>query len=384
MINLSLFDREYDLIIIGGGVAGLAAALGAVEAERKCNILLLEKNNEFGKNIRGELIYDDEEILDIIFPEGLPLHLINIQIATARYYSPSTKEYYEKIYTRNKISIEYRILVQELIKLILKKGCKISLGTIVTEIEQINNIYSVINCKFNDNFYSLKTKCIISADGVKSKLREQVGLKEPNSIYPMIKTIAENVKLEDKNRLEFFLTVNPPGVIWIFPKSGDTAEVGFTIFTDFIEEEKFELEKIFFNHLENYPILKDRLKNSGIIYQNLDFLPFGGMIYENFIPNIIFIGDSMGHVGAVGGSGIISSMSIGFLTGNFLANNVNKLTSELFLELNNNIKKSDIGKFLKKEMKQASLIRNLLYKSLGTLEKIDANWEKIKALMTSR
>ncbi|MHA1783781.1 MAG: FAD-dependent oxidoreductase, partial [Candidatus Helarchaeota archaeon] len=66
--------EKYDLIIIGGGTAGLTAALGAIDAESNCRVLLLEKNNELGKKIRGELIYDDEEILEIIFEQGIPLH----------------------------------------------------------------------------------------------------------------------------------------------------------------------------------------------------------------------------------------------------------------------------------------------------------------------
>ena len=93
------------------------------------------------KKIRGEIIYDDEEILEIIFPDGLPLHLINIEITTARYYSPSTKNFYERIYFRNKISIEYRFLIQELTKSLLRKGCKICLDSRVTEIQKIEDAF---------------------------------------------------------------------------------------------------------------------------------------------------------------------------------------------------------------------------------------------------
>jgi len=268
--------------------------------------------------------------------------------------------------------------------LVLRKGCKICLKANVTEIKKVDEVYSVIRCKFNDKSYHIRAKCIICADGTDSSLRDLVGLKNLNSIYPMIKTIVENINLEDKNRLEFFLTVDPPGVIWIFPKSASSAEVGYSIFTDFAGQQSYDLEELFFNYWESYPIFKDRVRNAGIVYRNLDKLPFGGPNKENYVPNVMFVGDAMGQVGAVGGSGIISSMSIGYLTGNFLANSIDGLDSEVFLKLNDIVKKSDIGKYLKKEMKNGKLFRNLVYETLGTSEQIDENWEKIRTLMTSR
>ncbi|MHA1796923.1 MAG: FAD-dependent oxidoreductase [Candidatus Helarchaeota archaeon] len=376
--------EKYDLIIIGGGTAGLTAALGAIDAESNCRVLLLEKNNELGKKIRGELIYDDEEILEIIFEQGIPLHLINLHLEKARYYSPSTLNYYEKNYSGKKISVDYRLLIQELAKKFIKKGGKIALNVEVIDFLKTNNKVSGVKCKFNNNEYVIQSKGIISADGARSNLRRILNLEGPKCVHTLIKTIAENVNLINKNELEFFLTINPPGVLWIFPRSKDSAEIGFTIFYDQVIDKKFDLEKLFIYYLENHPIFSERLQNASFIYHKTDYLPFCGPEYNNFIPNVMFIGDCMGQVGAVGGSGIISSMSIGYVVGNIIANNMNDLGMEIFQDLNQKIKKSNPGKFLKKEKKMAQLMRNLLYKSLGSSKKIDENWNKIKILMASR
>ena len=380
--------KDPDIIIIGGGVAGLSASIGSIRGGLK-NVILLEKNNEFGLRIKGEVINKDAEIFKKIFKTkgGLPENVINIVFKTAKYYTPSMKKSALRKFPNNiKVGIEYRKLIDELLSVAIKEEVDIRINSRVLELIKQNN--KIIGVKFQEFgvIKELYPKIIICAVGLHSNLSIP-SIKAPKNVCLANKFNVRNINLSDQFQLDFFL-LDIPGVIYIFPKSKTEAELGIMIWTDQIHAiDNINPNNILHNNIEKNPILKDRLINAKIIYYSKEKLAMGGSNKEIFTPNTFFIGDLMGHVGAVGGSGIISCLNIGYdlgLTVSKLLLEKDELTNQDFLDCQRMINKSEIGKWLKKEQSNAKLMREILYKDFKNIDHIDSLWDKFKYLVESR
>ncbi|NVM55412.1 MAG: NAD(P)/FAD-dependent oxidoreductase [Candidatus Helarchaeota archaeon] len=372
-----------DVVVIGGGVAGLSAAISA--NRQGLAVLLLERDIQFGKRIKGEVINKSAEVFKGIFgKEGLPESINHIVFKTAKYYTPSTKKYAKRFFpTKNKIGIEYRELIKELERVAISEGVRIKLNSEVLELIERDEM--VIGLKYQEfeQVQELFPKLIICATGLHTKLNLPPRLKRPTNVCPAIKIIGEDLNIPDPHELEFFF-LNIPGVIWIFPKPRNRAELGVTTW---MNHDKHNLRSLLNEAAKIHPILKERLRRGNHIYSKNEFLAFGGPVKQTYIPNLIVVGDAMGHVGAVGGSGIVSSMTIGYHLGHLLGKRLTEkeaLSLEDFQEAQRTINKSAIGKYLKKEQSSAKAMREILYNPPKSPDEIDGLWDKFKGFIESR
>lgn len=377
--------QEPEIVIIGGGVAGLAAAIGA--ARNDLTVFLLEKNSEFGRTIRGEVINRSDDIFKRIFKE-FPNDIVNLIYKNARYHAPSTLKHADRPFpTNDKVSINYRGLINKLTKTAIKDGVKLELNTSVIDFVEKNDKIAGIKYMRFDEIGKMMPKSIICACGLNSNLKLPENLKAPTMVCPALKIVATNLKLPNPQQLEFFL-LEFPGAIWIFPNSEETAELGVTIWVDYLENpEDHDLDRILAEKTKNHPILKDILADCTYLYYQKEKFPLGGPINETYLPNAWFIGDVMGQVGAVGGSGIISCLTLGYEVGDFLANRVKdkgELELEDFQECHHHVNKLPISKKLRKEKTTAKLMRDLLYGEKKDIKKIDELWDKFKMLIETR
>ena len=69
---------ECDVIIVGGGVAGLSAAIRCKQLDPQLNVMLLEKGSEVGAHILSGAVFDPRA-LNELFPDwqerGAPLQV---------------------------------------------------------------------------------------------------------------------------------------------------------------------------------------------------------------------------------------------------------------------------------------------------------------------
>jgi len=289
--------------------------------------------------------------------------------------------------TNDKISMDYRGLIKELTKLAVKEGVNLKINSLVTDFTIKNDEIIGIKYQIYDQIQELFPKFIICACGLGSNLSLPENVNQPETICPALKTIVTNLKLPNPQQLEFFL-LDIPGVIWIFPNSENTAELGITIWTDQIKNpEKYDLQQLLVEKCKTHPVLKEIMADANFIYYSREKLPLGGPVKKTFIPKIWFIGDVMGHVGAVGGSGIISCLTMGYEVGSFLTNRLKEKGSlELidFQECQKELQKLLISKKLKKEKSSAKLMRAILYGNQKDPKEIDKLWDKFKGMIESR
>ncbi len=372
-----------DIVVIGGGVAGLSAAIGF--KRQKLSVLLLEQENEFGKRIKGEVIDNAAEIfLKVFNQKGIPHSISRIVYKSAKYYTPSTKKFtHRPLPSGDKIGIEYRELIDELLSIAIKEGVQIKLNSEVLEILEQDGKIIGLKYREREEIREVFPKLIISAVGFHTKLELPTDIKPPKNICPAIKIVAEDLNIPDPHEFEFFL-LDIPAIIWIFPKLRNRAELGVTTWLD---HDQYDLKSILDQAAKTHPILKNRLNRGQYIYFALEILAFGGPVKRTFKPNLFAIGDAMGHVGAVGGSGIVSSMTIGYDLGEYfgkILQDEGELQPADFEEAQKLINKSPIGKWLKKEQSLARNLRELLYKPRKSPEEIDTLWDLSKGFIEDR
>ncbi|MHA1377159.1 MAG: FAD-dependent oxidoreductase [Candidatus Helarchaeota archaeon] len=378
-------ELECDVLVVGAGVAGLCAAIAA--ARNNLTTILIEKNSEIGSVIKGENINKKSPIFEKIFSKekAVPKVAILNELTGRRIYSPSAKKYIEMQHSDPSIAIDYRLFIVEIFKELSKTNCKVMLNTTLMDLIKKNDIIIGANCESRGERIKIKSKFIIAADGNHSKIGKKLNIRQ-NHIYHSLKFNYENLHIPNPSHIELYLMTNPAGALWMFPKGKTSGEAGITIWTHELPAD-FDILKLWEKKSMENSRVREIIKDAKCFYISKDFLNFGGPIKNIFGNGVAFVGDSGGHVGAIGAAGIISSMTAGYEVSNFICQAVlteGNITESMTKEFSRKFKKSEIGKKLKKEQSAGITLRNVLFDQFKTAEVIDENWDRLKQIMLSQ
>ncbi|MFX1297034.1 MAG: FAD-binding protein [Promethearchaeota archaeon] len=377
--------NKYDIIIVGAGPAGLAAAISA-KSKNDLNILVFEKQEQVGKRIRGETLKVDADLEKKILYAGFFNEITINKTNQYRFYSPSTKNFVAIEAPYNRHIIDWHELMKGLVKRVEENGVALRTNHNVTDLIFEKGKYQGIIVYDGSEKFKLQSDLLILADGCKNTLINKYGIQIPKENCPILKIIAENVKL-DGNVIELFFSSGndiPPGVLSIFPRSKTSAEANYVIFIRSIKSPLHSQDiKYWWDKLSvETPIFSDRFKDSKIQYYDTSFLPFGGPENENLIPKagVFLVGDNAAHNEATGGSGLISSMKMGYEIGLITSEIIQSGEVEEFLspeskkQLIKRIRKTKIYRELKNLAQIAVNIRRAFFQILVTPENIDQEW----------
>ncbi len=128
-------------------------------------------------------------------------------------------------------------------------------------------------------------------------------------------------------------------------------------------------------HRKEHPILSKRLHGASYVLTSIDKLIFGGVLEDFSRPGLVLVGDAAGHVGARGASGILTGLSMGYRTGEFLGAHTVKeksLTDKAVMKrCMETLKDTDTWRLLKDEEKAGTMTRDFLFKILNKDERRD-------------
>ena len=222
---------DYDIIVVGAGPAGSVTALHA--AKKGAKVLLIEKRQEIGASLR---------CAEGISREGLEKAKLKIdrswistEIAGAKIVSPNGNVF--RLDERNAGNEVGLVLNRHLFDKALaadaaRAGAEIMLKTAATSlIKDEGKVRGIVGTSFGEPI-KISAKCVVGADGYESQVGRWGGLNttiKPSDITSCFQYRMTNLKAEP-DFCEFLIgSVAPGGYAWIFPKGGDTANVGLGI-----------------------------------------------------------------------------------------------------------------------------------------------------------
>lgn len=220
-------EDKFDVIIVGGGVAGLAASI--VLAENDLEVLLVERGDYCGaKNVTGGRLYGHS--LEKIIPNFADEAPIERKVVKEKISMMSEKSsldigYSSKELGENKDSSSYVVLHSKFDQYLAEKaeeaGVAIITGVLVEKLLLEEGKVVGIDATGEEMY----ADAVIIADGVNSLLSQQIGIKkelEPNQVAVGAKEVIE---LSEEIINERFNLESDEGMSWL--SCGDPTMGGF-------------------------------------------------------------------------------------------------------------------------------------------------------------
>ena len=299
--------RECDIVVVGAGPAGSMAASAAAPHS---DVVVLEKRAHIGVPKQCA-----EGTSETVFQKlGIPIdpQWVARKIEFARLISPSGVKVDLKDPRVQQLKFGYILERKKfdkgLAEMAARKGADIYLRTLYKGARRENNSILVKARQFNEDL-TFKTKMVIAADGLMSQVAKDFGINSVTGLRHLESCCQyemTGVEMESCIELYFGNEIAPKGYAWVFPKQGDTANVGIGILPTKAEHNaKYYLDNFVSRHI-----------SGKIVEVNAGGVPVSGPLKETYADNLLIAGDAAHMANPVTGGGIHTAM----LSGNFAGN----------------------------------------------------------------
>ena len=304
-MDINHLKKEYDIVVVGAGPAGSMAARFAVE--KGLRVLVLEKDRDVGYPVRCGEAVSKAGIEEFITPDK---KFIASTIDKFCMVSPNRTEVVIPLEQIGYV-LERRIFDYELAKQAAKYGAEILTRAYVNGLLFENGKVSGIKFEYQGKQEEIKSKIVIAADGVESRVGRWAGIKTHVDFKDMescVQITASNINVNESMCYFYFgKDVSPEGYLWIFPKGKSTANIGLGISGSIGKKKSAQS---FLNDFmnKNYP-------SRSILTQVAGGVPSVITLDKISAPGIILVGDAARQVNPLSGGGIVSGMIGGKIGG---------------------------------------------------------------------
>lgn len=297
--------NEYDIIVVGAGPAGSMAAKYA--SEKGVSVLMLEKDRDVGYPVRCGEAVSLAGVEEFVKPDP---KWIASEITKFSFISPDKTEVLIPFEGKG-IILERKIFDYELANSAAKKGTEIITRAYVNGLLFENNSVAGVKYEFRGKQYQIKSKIVIGADGVESRVGRWGGLKTFSDFRDMesgVQITAANINV-DPNTCYFYWGSEyaPQGYLWIFPKRNGLANVGLAITGD-IGKKRSAI-----SYLNDF--MNNYFPNASVLSSVAGGIPFTPTLEKIVNPGIMLVGDAARQINPLSGGGIISGMIGGSIAG---------------------------------------------------------------------
>ncbi len=353
-------NLKCDVVVVGAGPAGSTAA--RFLAKNGIDVIVVDKRQEIGAPKRcAEGIR--LKALEKVGLKPNPAWAVN-SIKGAVLYAPSGKQLKTVIDDSGGYILERKIFEKHIAAEAIRAGARYMVKTLATGVMKENGYVSGIHAEYMGEEFEIKSKLVIAADGVDSRIAKSAGLDTVNKItdyHSGFQYEMANLNMNDSDMLHIYFGDNiaPKGYVWIFPKGKDIANVGVGILglkSDDGNRAKDYLDRFIKDHPEIF-------KNSSPIEINAGGVPVSSSVDTLVADGLMVVGDAAQQVNPIHGGGIALAMNAARIAADIATKAIreNDLSKEKLQEYEKIWRETD-GARMKKLLK----LRNFL-------EKLDDN-----------
>lgn len=292
---------SYDLIIVGCGMAGAAAALTALKEDLTVCVIERKKREFIGKKICGELMpLKTAQWLKNELNVSVDYHpLKGLEICTLSGLADRTQGV---VRVRDPLcTIDKWYFGQTMVKELLRRGAEVCQGVVRGPLGK-NGVRGV---KTQDKSYH--GKLTIDCSGVFSVLSRELKQGFGSSLKIGI-GYKENITLEEAitqkyATIVFDNSIVSSGYFWFFPKGKYELNVG----AGGVRLHSVPLKRTVIQTLQLHTCFKVRDKN----HAGYGALPLGAPLSSMVAPGLLVCGDAAGHTNPLTGEGIAPALAAG-------------------------------------------------------------------------
>lgn len=336
---------KYDIVIVGGGPAGLSAAYSA--ARKNAKTIVLEKDDSIAQNIRTSGVSWIDDMKKLAIPEKCYNAIKNFRII-----SPS-KDIVLRGKTPKSCVLDVRSTYQYLATLAAREGAEISVRSEVQSVKSNSNRISGVVANTTRGKMEIDSNLIIDASGFNSVVARRSGLARNWTRYGI--GAEYECYCDDIDPETWILMVghkySDAGYAWIFPISKQRVRIGTGVgrpesITDPIKK----LNSIMESKIK--PL--DELRNIQPIEFHYGFIPNEGSRESTVFDGLMLVGDSAGQANPLVLEGIRFAIEFGRVAGDVGANSLSKGCTRESLEQYEKFWKERVSSKIKSSLKVQS------------------------------
>lgn len=281
--------KEYDVIIIGAGLAGLQCA--KLLAMQGVSILLVDRKANLDEGVHTTGIFVRRTFEDFALPEDC----LGESVRHVSFYSPRRKvlnlESERGEFRVGKMAKMYRRFLNDCI----------SLGVVwspSTKFVDAKN--SIVKLETANENWSVKARVVVGADGAQSRVAKSLSLDQNSEWIVGVEEVFRGVPLEDEPRFHCFLDTRlAPGYLaWVI-NDGEETHIGVGGYA-----EKFEPMKALKEFRESVENSIVDLSKAERIEKRGGRIPVGGVLKRIANEQGLLIGDAAGAVSPLTAGGL--------------------------------------------------------------------------------
>lgn len=296
---------SYDVIVVGAGPAGSTAARYA--AKGGASVLLLERDREPGIPVRCAEGLSHAGLEPFIKPDPA---WISRTITSSRFHAPDGSTV-DMTQTGTGYVVERRLFDNALCVKALDEGAEMLVRADAVGIEFENDLPAGVRLRHMGAEEVVRCRIVIGADGIESRVARMLGVDSRlalNDVEGSVQYTVNGVKLEEPYcHFHFGRELAPGGYLWVFPKRGDTANIGLGVDGTHMSEKPLTdyLDRFLERH---YP----GAKPVNVVYGGI---PTARTLSKIAGDGFMLAGDAARQVNPITGGGIINAIYAGWMAG---------------------------------------------------------------------
>ncbi len=311
-------EELYDVIIVGGSANGSQVARVAALEGMKTLVIEEHPTTGFPEHCSGLFSYTGLIALDALPPDDI---VFNYDIYGSRLIAPNGKTLTVRKRERHAMVTNRAMFDQFLLEKAVSEGAELLQPYRATIATRKNGLVEVVATNRKQEEVTLQAKILVSAEGVRGKIAEQMGLKGPRHdslIYAAQYFVKDMVGI-DKELVEVYQTHEfaPDFFGWIIPMSETEAKVGLgTSLTGAAKQ----LDRM----IEHHPVMRERMQGAEIYRKIAGRIPVMGPVKKTYSDQFLLVGDVAGQTKPTTGGGVILGGIAGMIAGKVASDAIRK------------------------------------------------------------